>query len=230
MLRHRNIKVVFSTFEDIATKGIRGQGWYGCLLAFNTFDNIGQEAISLLTANNNRVMGNQVHGASTSANGLYSAIRIDGDQNICANQIDDGGYANKYAYAYGIAAGTRNDIDTTGAARGVSGLWLDSGTLNVIDKRVQLFSGNATGIGTTVTLLDSLNNYEQIEVSTGAVGSGFYQTGLSRPFSRRNWAVGTDFVALTTANGRVVASVTSLTLLTLTVSADGIRQIYGVTQ
>lgn len=226
---HSRLIVVENTFENIAKKAVRMQGWDDSFVCRNHFINIGEEAITVLTGNRNTITGNNISGASTSVNAQFSAIRIDGDENKAKdNIIKDGGYANKFPYSYGVAAGNRNEIGTTGAAKGTSNFYTDAGTLTMIDGHVLLFSGSASGAATVVTLLDSLNNYEHIEVSTGAVTGGLYQSAIARPFARRAWAVGTDYVAVTTASGRFVASVTSLTSLTITSSSDAVRHIYGV--
>jgi hypothetical protein len=226
---HVNIRMRDITLEDIATRGIRMQGFDDSFVDGLWAKNVGNEAITILTGNRNRLKNIIIHGASTALNGQYSAIRIDGNNNTVDQLwIDDGGYANKYAYAIGVAAGSRNSINTKDCAAGVSGLVTNAGTLTEINGHTLLFSGAAGGAGTVITLADSLNNYEIIEVCTGAVGGGLFQTAVSRPFSPRNWAVGTDSVAVTTASGRFVAQVTALTSLTITSSSDSARQIYGV--
>lgn len=228
--QHTNIKFHGNTLENIATKGVRAQGWNNSSIMHNTFINIGHEAISILTGHRNIVKNNIIIGASTLTNGSYSAIRIDGDENVCGdNTIRDGGYTNKYPYAYGVAAGSRNKINTINADKGTSGFVSDSGTLTSIDNLTLLFAGAGnTPAGTVVTLGDSINNYSHLQVTCGAVAGGLFQTGISIPFARRNWAVGTDSVAIATAQGRFVATVTTLTTLTVTRNDDSLRYVYGV--
>lgn len=228
--RHHRISVIDCVHENIATRPLRLQGWDECNIRGGSITNAGYEAITIISGNRNKVSDLIIRGASTAANGQYSAIRIEGDLNeVYDVSIDRGGYANTYAYPIVVASGNRNRIELHNCEPGLSGPYLDSGTLTSIDGLTLLYSGNS-GItpGTVLALLDSVNNYDHLQVSCGAVSGGLYQTGIARPFARRKWAVGVDFVAVPTAQGRLVASVTALNSLTLTSASDTLRQIYGV--
>lgn len=229
--QHKGIKVLDSWFEKIKAKAVRAQGWDDGDIERNTFIDVGEEAVSLLLSNRCRVKNNTIYGASQRTSGSYSAIRIEGDENeLGGNIINNDNYTNKYPYAYGIAAGNKNIITTKGAKKGSSALVSNSGTLSNINNRTQLFSGAASGVGTVITLADSITNYEFLEVTTGGVGTSQFQTSIVRPFAARAWAIGTDKLALTSAQGRVTADITTDTSLTLTLAADNVRQIYGVSE
>lgn len=227
---HTNIKIIGCTFENIATRAVRAQGWDESSVVDCWFRNIGFEAITLLTANRNVVRGNHIHGASVAADRGYSAIRIAGDGNLVdGNIIDTGGNANRYAYAIGIASGTRNSVKTAGSQTGVSGLVSDGGTLSSVNNRTLLFTGGGGTLpGTVIPLLDSLNNYDHLEVCTGQVSTQLYQSSISHPFNPRNWNPGSDFVGVNSAQGRWVGEVTALNSLTVTRNDDSLRKIYGI--
>jgi hypothetical protein len=228
---HTNIQVLNNTFQDIGGRAVRAQGWNNSKITGNLFINIGQEAINVLTGNKNIVTGNIILGASTSANGLHSAIRLQGDENfVSGNIIDNTGYANSYAYPVGIASGTKNTVNTTGAKGGSSfvagGMVSDGGTLTNLNGRTLLFSGDAIA-PVTITLADNINFYEHLEVTTGQVGGYTFQSHLLRPFARGRWTT-SDKVVIQTVGGVITGDVASLTSFNILADVQHIRAIYGV--
>lgn len=228
---HTKIQVLNNTFENIGGRAVRAQGWNNSKIMGNTFINIGQEAINILTGNKNIVTGNTILGASTSANGLHSAIRLQGDENfVSGNIIDNTGYANSYAYPVGIASGTKNTVNTTGAKGGSSfvagGMVSDGGTLTNLNGRTLLFSGDAIA-PVTITLADNINFYEHLEVTTGQVGGYTFQSHLLRPFARGRWTT-SDKVVIQTVGGVITGDVASLTSFNILADVQHIRAIYGV--
>lgn len=229
--QHTNIKIMGCTFDTIATRAVRAQGWDEAIITGNRFINCGNEAVSLLTANRCIVKDNIITGVSQAGNNGFSAIRIAGDKNTCGpNYIDNAGYPNLYSYPYGIASGNKNIIDTTNASPGVGfvgvGIVSNNGTLTQIDGLTLLFSGDPVAPA-TITLADNINNYTQLLITTGVVATYTFQTHLARPFNSRRWTVGGDKIILKTINGSVTADVASLTSLSILTSPDHVRQIYG---
>ena len=236
---HRAIQVVNCVFQDIKSKAIRAMGWNDSFIGGNKFFNIGEEAASIQFSHRNIVVGNTVMGASQRTSGSYSAFRIDGDDNVLGpNIVQDGGYTNKYPYAYGIAAGSKNKIDTRGATPGSSGLVSSGGTLTEIDGLTLLWTGdlNAPGV---ITLPDSLNNYSALEVTTGQVAGYTFETHVVRPYNYKAWGFppsgGDKFVLHTigvitgsdAASKVITGDITSLTTISILTDYQHVRQIFG---
>lgn len=229
--QHRGVRVLDNWFERTKSKAVRAQGWDDSIISRNTFIDIGEEAVSLLLSNRCDVSGNKIYGTSQRTSGSYSAIRIQGDDNVCKqNRMVFTGFANQSPYSYGIAAGSnRNKIDLAGAVRGSSGIISDNGTLTEIDGRTLLYSGTGGTVpGTILTMADSISNFDSLELMAGIVANGNHQSGIARPYARRAWLPGTDYVGIATAQGRFVAQVTSQTTLQVTRNDDSLRQIFGV--
>jgi parallel beta-helix repeat protein len=133
-----------------------------------------------------------------------------------------------YTYLVQVNSGcNKNRITNNRGDKGSSGLYFDSGTLTAINNRVFLTDTISVSTG-VVTLKDDITKYSQVLVATGAVASGGLRTSLAYGWFNLGFRPGSDFINVTTNNGKLIASIDTTTQITVTSASDSLRYIIGV--
>jgi hypothetical protein len=227
---HENINVFDNSFANLSAVGIRAQGWRKGRVERNALDGCGSESILIYDSTRVSADDNQITHPRQGTAG--SAISVSGSaaagSHYCAvrnNQIEAD---TNMQYALRVTNQASNTIlQSAGAEAGSSGLISDAGVLTDVNGKTKLWSGsqNATG---TLTLSDSLANYDEIMILSGSPSDGSLVASVVLPWgaNAEGFRTGDDFTTQGNS-GKTVWTIASLTSLTITTYADLIRYVYG---
>lgn len=98
-------------------------------------------------------------------------------------------------------------------------------TLDLFVETQLFFGSTSTG---TVTLSGSVNDFPYLLIVTGGVATGDLRTAITRGWDVSGFRVGTDFINVSTSNGKFVAQVTAANQISITQADDPLRQVYGL--
>ncbi|RKN83770.1 right-handed parallel beta-helix repeat-containing protein [Paenibacillus ginsengarvi] len=228
-----HITVSDNIVTNTANSPLRIIGGMEIVLEGNLCSIAGREGVYATNTNDIVVRGNVFRGVAQAQDGGYYGLRADGcaGLEVAGNSVSNSGFPSNYKYAIYIPAGS--------SGVKVSGNTLASGTAGMIrsdaaDSAVEGERGErpltaALNVSTgTVALNDDITKYKSIIVATGSVSDGNLRHETARGWSSSGFRPGTDFLNVSTANGKLVASIDTSRQLTIVSTSDPLRYVIGI--
>lgn len=228
-----HITVSDNIVTNTANSPLRIIGGLRILLESNLCSISGREGIYVTNTNDIVVRNNIFRGVAQAQHGLYYGFRADGCTRLEAtgNSIINSDFPSNYKYAVYIPAGSSGvKVSGNTIASGTFGTILCDAADSIVESEggERMLTAVLSETSGTITLNDDITKYKSVIVATGSVSDGNLRHEWARGWSTSGFRPGTDYLNVSTSNGKLVATIDTNNRITIISASDPLRYIIGI--